>query len=235
MKKELFLAAVAGFLAGAGVGAAGTLLYEKKKGPKKEPKSCMLQDFDKKEEKKSKKAEEKKEELAPEETEVEYIFVDANDKERYMEVLQENGYVSEQEAAEAEYPQDDDPDQIALRESLRAKAEAERYKKEHEGKIEMISAKDWDTDFPENTYDHAELWFFADEGVLTDEDNNDLYPLESYVGDIFTKTRFATNNWEEIYIRNHPMETEFKIHKEHDRKGFFYMYYTDEELGDYDE
>lgn len=143
----------------------------------------------------------------------------ADEHAEYNHILEEEGY-----AAESEYPEDDDPDEEIYQKQLESRRKREEYVKSHEGKIEMMKDDEWDTDFPEDDYGQAELWYFPDEDVLTDEDGNVLDNITDYVGELFEKTRFRTNDWEQIKIRNHPMEMKYYIHKETrmTREEFFY-------------
>ncbi len=225
MKKEIIFG-IGGFLAGVATGVAGTILVQKYRKPKADPKILMLQDIpDEKPKKKN------QEEEFGDDVEVERIVVTEEEMNRYKEFLSNEGYPSEEAAeeeevdpAELEYPSDDDPEEAALKASIKMKEQIAQYEKEHEGKIELMTEDEWDTDFPEEDYKHEELWYFPGEDVLTDEDGYLYAPHEKYVGDLFDKTRFRTNNWEVMYVRNHPLKQDFKIHKETqmDRAEFFY-------------
>ena len=224
MNKSIILAALAGFAGGVAVGAGSVVIVNKiKDSKKKEPrKALLLQDAPTE----PKKVKEKKEEAGDDTAGDQYMEVPTTpeEKQEYKEILTNEGYSSEQEAAEAEFPQDEDPMAAAVKASLKMHEQIKAYREEHEGKIEMMREDEWDTDFPEEDYEHSELWFFPDEYILTDEDGNTLEPIEEYVGNLFEKTRFPFNNWEVLYVRNHPREEDFKIHKETrmGRDEFFY-------------
>lgn len=215
MNKNIIFA-IAGFAGGLAAGVGGTLVVQRIIESKKKPVKVLL----------TKDLEQKKEEVKEEpkeEEEVERIELSPEDYERFKEIVTSQGYASAEDI-EAVYPTDDDPYIAGLEASRKMNEQIEAYRKEHEGQIEMMKEDDWDTDFPEEDYEHEELWFFPDEYVLTDEDGVILNPIESFVGTIFDKTRFPYNNWEVIYIRNHPMQKDYKIHKETrmGREEFFY-------------
>ncbi len=94
---------------------------------------------------------------------------------------------------------------------------ADEYRKENFGKIEIISRKEWEKhlyqEFSDVEYDPADLYYFPDTDWLTDEFGGVLDPQEKYTGNCLTKYDFKGNDEEEMYVRNHPSETDFAIHK----------------------
>ena len=214
-KKNIIFCAIA-FAAGVVTGTTGTIIVKHVQG-KKEKKPARTAPLLKKDLKKNETPEtpvqETKEEPASE------AQVLARENEIAQEIIHDEGY-----AAENEHPEDDDPDEEKYRTLLKAKEQRETYVNAHKGKIEMMREEEWDTDFPEEDYSHQELWYFPDEDVLTDEDGNLVEPIVDYVGNIFDKTNFKNNDWERIYIRNHPKEEDYYIHKETtmSREDFFY-------------
>lgn len=94
---------------------------------------------------------------------------------------------------------------------------ADEYRKENFGKIEIISRKEWEKhlyqEFSDVEYEPADLYYFPDTDWLTDEFGGVLDPQEKYVGNCLTKFDFKGNDDEELYVRNHPSETDFAIHK----------------------
>lgn len=154
----------------------------------------------------------KKHEAIEENEEPEYIHLEYFDKTPELPASDPVDYANYSAfAAEAEHPQDDEEEE---KESIDFAKEREAYKKEHEGRIEMMKLEDWDSDFPEEDYDHQELWYFPETGELTDEDGALLEPMEKYVGNIFARIGWDTNNDESICIRNHILEKDFKIWKQ---------------------
>lgn len=212
-KKNIIFAAI-GFITGVGAGVGGTIAVQKIKGRKKSSERTqplLTKDLPKKE-----KEEPKEEEAGPKIID----HVELTDAKKEAEkIIEEEGY-----GAEYEHPEDDDPEHELYLEQLKMKKAREDYVNAHKGKIELMREEEWDTDFPEEDYSHAELWYFPDEDVLTDEDGNILEPIEEYAGELFDKLHFRTNDWERIYVRNHPREEDYYIHKETrmSREDFFY-------------
>ena len=94
---------------------------------------------------------------------------------------------------------------------------ADEYRKENLGKIEIISRKEWEKhlyqEFSDIDYSADDLYYFPDTDWLTDEFGGVLEPQEKYAGNCLIKFDFKGNDEEELYVRNHPMETDFSIHK----------------------
>lgn len=153
----------------------------------------------------------------------------------YRQFVQKLGYKQE-----TEHPTDDEPGDNDISENLTEEEEeelkeeceetyeerlereaqedaesAEEYKKEHEGKIELMSEDEWDTDFPETDYDREDLYYFTDSDIITDEDGHQVDENE-YIGPTVRQVGWMapTSLDEVIYIRNHPKEKEFRLFKE---------------------
>jgi hypothetical protein len=90
----------------------------------------------------------------------------------------------------------------------------EEYKKEHEGKIELMHEDEWDTDFPETDYEHEDLYYFTESDILTDEDGKQVNENE-YIGPKVRQVGWMRSPDDVIYVRNHPKETEYRIFKQH--------------------
>lgn len=99
------------------------------------------------------------------------------------------------------------------RESEEALAHSEEYKKEHAGKIELMTEDDWDTDFPETDYERFDLYYFTESDILTDEEGNHL-DEESTIGKKVRQVGWMQSPDELIYVRNHQQEKEFRVFKE---------------------
>lgn len=213
-KKNIIFAAI-GFVSGVAAGVSGMIVAKKvkeKKNPSERKHPLLSRDLPKKEEEK----EEATEEVGPK---IVGHIDPVEEKKEAEAIIEQEGY-----GAEYEHPEDDDPEHETYMEQLRMKKAREDYVNAHKGKIELMTEEEWDTDFPEEDYSHAELWYFPDEDVLTDEDGNIVEPIEEYVGELFDKVRFKTNDWERIYVRNHPRGEDYYIHKETrmSREDFFY-------------
>lgn len=137
-----------------------------------------------------------------------------------------------QEVIDSEHPTDDDPDnseeesdfpdeedyeetfeEKQERESEEYLEHAESYRREHAGKIELMMSDEWDTDFPETDYDRADLYYFTESDILTDEDGNTL-DEEEYIGPKPRQVGWMRSPDDVIYIRNHPKEFEYRVFKE---------------------
>ena len=99
------------------------------------------------------------------------------------------------------------------RESEEALEHSERYKREHKGKIELMTEDDWDTDFPETDYEREDLYYFTESDILTDEDGNQL-PENETIGPKVRQVGWMQSPDENIYVRNHPKEKEYRVFKE---------------------
>lgn len=100
------------------------------------------------------------------------------------------------------------------REAEESLEHSERYKREHKGKIELMTADDWDTDFPETDYEREDLYYFTESDILTDENNNQL-PENETIGPKVRQVGWMQSPDDEIYVRNHPQQKEYRVIKEH--------------------
>lgn len=100
------------------------------------------------------------------------------------------------------------------READEALEHSERYKREHKGKIELMQSDEWDTDFPETDYEREDLYYFTESDILTDENGNQL-PENETIGPKVRQVGWMQSSDENIYVRNHPKEKEYRIFKEH--------------------
>lgn len=100
------------------------------------------------------------------------------------------------------------------RESEEALEHSERYKREHKGKIELMTSDEWDTDFPESDYEREDLYYFTEDDILTNE-NGEQLPENETIGPKVRQVGWMQSPDEEIYVRNHPQEKEYRIIKEH--------------------
>ena len=99
------------------------------------------------------------------------------------------------------------------REAQEAAEAMDDYKKEHEGKIELMHEDEWDTDFPETDYVHEDLYYFTESDILTDEDGNKVDENE-YIGPKVRQVGWMRSPDDVIYVRNHPKETEYRVFKQ---------------------
>lgn len=120
--------------------------------------------------------------------------------------------ILEDEEEEVDY--EEDYEERLERESNERVEAAEQYKKEHAGKIDILRAEDWDSDFPETDYEREDLYFFTEDDTLTDEDGNVL-PEDEYIGPKVRQIGWMRSPDDEIFIRNHDKEKEYRVLKEH--------------------
>lgn len=100
------------------------------------------------------------------------------------------------------------------REAEEALEHSERYKREHKGKIELMTADDWDTDYPETDYDREDLYYFTESDILTNEEGDQLPEVET-IGPKVRQVGWMQSPDDEIYVRNHPQQKEYRVIKEH--------------------
>ena len=151
---------------------------------------------------------ETREEETPEEKPVVEEAIEAID---YDERLKDLEYRSQSDDPEDAL----DPEEEEELESATIAKEVESYKKE--GAIKIISKKTFDDrhikGFNDVDYSGDEIYYFPDEDFITDEFGGILTPMEKYVGDCLDEHDFKTNDDTELYLTNHPMETDFIVHK----------------------
>ena len=117
----------------------------------------------------------------------------------------------EEELSEDEYWET--YDERMEREAIERGESIAEYKKEHEGKIELMTADEWDTDFPETDYEKHDIYYFTEDGILSDEDGNQLPEMET-IGPKVRQVGWMRSPEDVIYVRNHPQEREYRIFKE---------------------
>lgn len=150
----------------------------------------------------------------------------------YTEYVKELKYKQETQSPPEDEPEDeedenleeseDEIDESEFEETYEERVEreyeetlehSERYKREHKGKIELMTQDDWDTDYPENDYEREDLYYFTESDILTDEDGNQL-PENETIGPKVRQVGWMQSPDENIYVRNHPKEKEYRIFKE---------------------
>ena len=104
-------------------------------------------------------------------------------------------------------------EEMLERESNEYIEHAEHYKKEHAGKIELMTQDEWDSDYREADYERQDLYFFTEDDTLTDEDGAVLAE-EEFIGPKVRQVGWMRSPDDVIYIRNHPKEMEFRVFKE---------------------
>ena len=150
----------------------------------------------------------------------------------YTEYVKELQYKQERQSPPDDDPEDEDSDisseedeidmsqfEETYEERIEREAEetlehSERYKREHKGKIELMTSDDWDTDFPESDYEREDIYYFTESDILTDEDGHQLDEIET-IGPKVRQVGWMQSPDENIYVRNHPLQKEYRIFKEH--------------------
>jgi hypothetical protein len=138
---------------------------------------------------------------------------------KVQEIVAENGYTDPEDIKAVI----DDPDNEETyeerieREALEETRAMAEYREKNKNKIVPLSRDEWDTDFPEVIYDHADLHYFTADGILTDDEGNDITEHErEYIGPKPRQLGWMNNEEDRIYIRNHPKETDFVVWKHND-------------------
>jgi len=105
------------------------------------------------------------------------------------------------------------------------------YRKKNKNKI-IVLPKDkieytWnreegnDPENPDVIYEEEELYYFTEDETLTDEDGH-IIDEEQYLGSKPRQFGWFTSNEEDIYIRNNPLERDFRVNKvQAERSAYF--------------
>ena len=105
------------------------------------------------------------------------------------------------------------------------------YRKKNKNKIIVLPEKDieytWnrevgnDPENPDVIYEEEELYYFTEDATLTDEDGN-IIDEDQYLGPKPRQFGWFTNNKEDIFIRNNPLERDFRVNKvQAERSAYF--------------
>lgn len=107
-------------------------------------------------------------------------------------------------------------------EAFNISKEYDEYRKKNKNKIIVLPEGNieytWnreignDPDVPDVCYDEEELYYFTGDDTLTDEDGN-IIDEEQYLGVKPRQFGWFENDKEEIYIRNNPLERDFRVNK----------------------
>lgn len=107
-------------------------------------------------------------------------------------------------------------------EAFQISKEYDEYRKRNKNKIIVLPEGNieytWnreignDPDVPDVCYDEEELYYFTGDDTLTDEDGN-IIDEEQYLGVKPRQFGWFENDKEEIYIRNNPLERDFRVNK----------------------
>lgn len=107
-------------------------------------------------------------------------------------------------------------------ESFKVSKEYDDYQKKNKNKIIVLPEGDieytWNREVgndpanPDVCYEEEELYYFTEDETLTDEDGH-ILDEEQYLGAKPRQFGWFTNNKEDIYIRNNPLERDFRVNK----------------------
>lgn len=81
-----------------------------------------------------------------------------------------------------------------------------------------------DPEAPGVVYEEEELYYFTEDDRLTDEDGNDI-DEERYLGKKPRQFGWFTNDKDDIFIRNNPLERDFRVNKAHASKEDYFPEY----------
>lgn len=126
-------------------------------------------------------------------------------------------YSREEEAAEAESPSDEDmptdEEEVADLEP-EDKVNSKIFEWQRQRKLKeapkLITSEEFEED---NLFDKETLYFYAEDGVLTTDDDEIVDDPDGLVGYALTKYGFNTNDERVIYVRNSKIDTDFEIQK----------------------
>lgn len=162
------------------------------------------------------------EEITEETSEDSESISNITDEELYSEKIHDLEYRSKSD--DPEEPLSDEEEEVLF--DAEKNESVKEYKKENYGKIEPLTREEWEKhlyqDVSDGDYSADDLYYFPDGDFITDDRGGILTPTEKYVGDVLDKFRFRTNDDEELYLRNHPMETDFAIHKVHQSRDEYF-------------
>lgn len=116
----------------------------------------------------------------------------------------------------------EDADDEEAFEAMKVSKEYDAYVKKNKNKIIVLPEGEieytWnreignDPENPDVCYEEEELYYFTEDETLTDEDGN-IIDEEQYLGVKPRQFGWFTNTQEDIYIRNNPLERDFRVNK----------------------
>lgn len=129
----------------------------------------------------------------------------------------EENDISEEESSEEELDMkeyEETYEERVEREIEETLAHAKEYRRKNKGKIELMTSDEWDTDFIESDYEREDLYYFTEDDVLTNEEGKRLDENET-IGPKVRQVGWMQSSDENIYVRNHIQEKEYRVFKEH--------------------
>ena len=121
---------------------------------------------------------------------------------------------------EDDYDEDDEEDEEF--EDYESSKEYTNYRNKNKNKIIVLPedniGETWNRDIgndpsnPEVIYEEEELYYFTVDDTLTDEDGN-IIDEDQYLGPKPRQFGWFTNDKEDLFIRNNPLERDFRVNK----------------------
>ena len=120
-----------------------------------------------------------------------------------------------------DFPRDDDEEEEEF-EDYESSKEYSNYRNKNKNKIIVLPedniGETWNRDIgndpsnPEVIYEEEELYYFTVDDTLTDEDGN-IIDEDQYLGPKPRQFGWFTNDKEDLFIRNNPLERDFRVNK----------------------
>ena len=120
-----------------------------------------------------------------------------------------------------DFPRDDDEEDEEF-EDYESSKEYSNYRNKNKNKIIVLPedniGETWNRDIgndpsnPEVIYEEEELYYFTVDDTLTDEDGN-IIDEDQYLGPKPRQFGWFTNDKEDLFIRNNPLERDFRVNK----------------------
>ena len=121
-----------------------------------------------------------------------------------------------------DFPRDDDEEEDEEFEDYESSKEYSNYRNKNKNKIIVLPedniGETWNWDIgndpsnPEVIYEEEELYYFTVDDKLTDEDGN-IIDEDQYLGPKPRQFGWFTNDKEDLFIRNNPLERDFRVNK----------------------
>ena len=119
-----------------------------------------------------------------------------------------------------DFPRNDEEDEEF--EDYESSKEYSNYRNKNKNKIIVLPedniGETWNRDIgndpsnPEVIYEEEELYYFTVDDTLTDEDGN-IIDEDQYLGPKPRQFGWFTNDKEDLFIRNNPLERDFRVNK----------------------
>lgn len=139
-----------------------------------------------------------------------------------VEADEEKNYIQPEQDTEDEEDESVEEMDDEVEEAFVISKEYDAYRKKNANKIIVLPedklSYTWnadignDPDNPDVIYEEEELYYFTEDETLTDEDGN-IIDEEQYLGVKPRQFGWFTNDKEDIYIRNNPLERDFRVNK----------------------